>query len=186
MKVARMVLTGGKSARIYLSGLGRGIYYGSYRYPRRLVWDIGTVILILMMGTAFLGYFSSPKWFNINNYISSAQFIFIIYYIFNNVYIIGCNGIIILLWLILGRGQFSTSFYIVYYAKKTLNKTQYANKFQVESTLFNNRPRYVINTRFYSTANNNSSTTINNSNTEINISDRLDSIIKELGFSPYL
>ena len=182
MKVARMVLTGGKSARIYLSGLGRGIYYGSYRYPRRLVWAIGTVILIVMIATAFLGYFSSPKWFNINIYISLVYFI--IYYIFNNIYFIGYNEIIILLWLILGIGQFSTSFYIVYYAKKTLNKTQYANKFQVESTLFNNRPRYVINTRFYSTANNNSSTTINNSNTEINISDRLDSIIKELGLNP--
>ena len=56
MKVARMVLTGGKSARIYLSGLGRGIYYGSYRSPRTLVWAIGTIILIVMMATAFLGY----------------------------------------------------------------------------------------------------------------------------------
>ncbi len=36
--------------------IGRGIYYGSYRAPRTLVWAIGTVILILMMGTAFLGY----------------------------------------------------------------------------------------------------------------------------------
>ena len=54
----------------------------------------------------------------------------------------------------------------------------------MESSLFNNRPRYVINKRFYSTANNNSSTNINNSNTKINISDRLDSIIKELGLNP--
>lgn len=54
----------------------------------------------------------------------------------------------------------------------------------MESTLFNNRPRYVINKRFYYTANNNSSTNINNSNTEINISDRFDSIIKELGLNP--
>ena len=168
---------------VYLH-IGRGIYYGSYRSPRTLVWAIGTVILIVMMATAFLGYFSSPKWFKISIYISSVYFIFIIYYIFNNIYIIGCNGIIILLWLILCRGQFLTSFYTVYYAKKTLNKTQHANKFQVESSLFNNRPRYVINKRFYSTANNNSSTNINNSNTKINISDRLDSIIKELGLNP--
>ena len=40
---------------VYLH-IGRGMYYGSYRAPRTLVWAIGTVILILMMGTAFLGY----------------------------------------------------------------------------------------------------------------------------------
>jgi len=36
--------------------IGRGIYYGSYRAPRTLVWIIGTIIFILMMATAFLGY----------------------------------------------------------------------------------------------------------------------------------
>jgi ubiquinol-cytochrome c reductase cytochrome b subunit len=40
---------------VYLH-VGRGLYYGSYRAPRTLAWVIGTVILILMMGTAFLGY----------------------------------------------------------------------------------------------------------------------------------
>jgi ubiquinol-cytochrome c reductase cytochrome b subunit len=40
---------------VYLH-VGRGIYYGSYRAPRTLVWAIGTVILIAMMGTGFLGY----------------------------------------------------------------------------------------------------------------------------------
>lgn len=40
---------------VYLH-IGRGIYYGSYRSPRTLVWAIGTVILILMIATAFLGY----------------------------------------------------------------------------------------------------------------------------------
>jgi ubiquinol-cytochrome c reductase cytochrome b subunit len=40
---------------VYLH-IGRGIYYGSYKAPRTLVWTIGTVILILMMATAFLGY----------------------------------------------------------------------------------------------------------------------------------
>ena len=49
---------------IYLH-IGRGIYYGSYRAPRTLVWAIGTVIFVLMMGTAFLGYVYSPKWFDI-------------------------------------------------------------------------------------------------------------------------
>lgn len=45
---------------VYLH-IGRGLYYGSYRAPRTLVWTIGTVIFILMMATAFLGYDNSPK-----------------------------------------------------------------------------------------------------------------------------
>ncbi len=40
---------------VYLH-IGRGLYYGSYRAPRTLTWIIGTVIFILMMATAFLGY----------------------------------------------------------------------------------------------------------------------------------
>ena len=40
---------------VYLH-IGRGLYYGSYRAPRTLVWIIGTIIFILMMATAFLGY----------------------------------------------------------------------------------------------------------------------------------
>ena len=40
---------------VYLH-IGRGLYYGSYRAPRTLVWTIGTVIFILMIVTAFLGY----------------------------------------------------------------------------------------------------------------------------------
>jgi len=36
--------------------VGRGIYYGSYKSPRVLVWSIGVIILILMMAIAFLGY----------------------------------------------------------------------------------------------------------------------------------
>ncbi len=51
---------------VYLH-IGRGMYYGSYRAPRTLVWAIGTVILIVMIVTAFLGYEYSPKWFNISN-----------------------------------------------------------------------------------------------------------------------
>ena len=51
---------------VYLH-IGRGMYYGSYRAPRTLVWTIGTVIFILMMATAFLGLSNSPKWFNYNN-----------------------------------------------------------------------------------------------------------------------
>jgi len=34
----------------------RGLYYGSYKQPRELLWIIGVVILLLMMATAFMGY----------------------------------------------------------------------------------------------------------------------------------
>ena len=40
---------------VYLH-IGRGLYYGSYKTPRTLVWTIGTVIFLLMIATAFLGY----------------------------------------------------------------------------------------------------------------------------------
>jgi len=40
---------------VYLH-IGKGLYYGSYRSPRTIVWTIGTIIFILMMATAFLGY----------------------------------------------------------------------------------------------------------------------------------
>jgi hypothetical protein len=36
--------------------MARGIYYNSYKSPRVAPWTIGVIILILMMGTAFLGY----------------------------------------------------------------------------------------------------------------------------------
>ena len=34
----------------------RGLYYGSYKPPRELLWWLGIVILLLMMMTAFMGY----------------------------------------------------------------------------------------------------------------------------------
>lgn len=34
----------------------RGMYYGSYKKPRELLWILGVVIFILMMATAFMGY----------------------------------------------------------------------------------------------------------------------------------
>ena len=40
---------------VYLH-MGRGLYYGSYRAPRTLVWTIGVVIFLLMIVTGFLGY----------------------------------------------------------------------------------------------------------------------------------
>lgn len=34
----------------------RGLYYGSYKQPRELLWILGVLILLLMMATAFMGY----------------------------------------------------------------------------------------------------------------------------------
>jgi quinol-cytochrome oxidoreductase complex cytochrome b subunit len=34
----------------------RGLYFGSYKEPRELLWILGVVILLLMMATAFMGY----------------------------------------------------------------------------------------------------------------------------------
>jgi ubiquinol-cytochrome c reductase cytochrome b subunit len=42
-------------AAVYIH-MFRGLYYGSYKYPRELLWQIGLVIFIVMMATAFMGY----------------------------------------------------------------------------------------------------------------------------------
>ena len=34
----------------------RGLYYGSYKTPRELLWQIGVLIFLAMMATAFMGY----------------------------------------------------------------------------------------------------------------------------------
>ncbi len=34
----------------------RGLYFGSYKAPREMVWLLGVVIFLLMMATAFMGY----------------------------------------------------------------------------------------------------------------------------------
>jgi ubiquinol-cytochrome c reductase cytochrome b/c1 subunit len=34
----------------------RGLYYGSYKQPRELLWILGVVLLLLAMATAFMGY----------------------------------------------------------------------------------------------------------------------------------
>jgi group I intron endonuclease len=45
------------------------MYYGSYRAPRTIVWVIGTIIFIVLVATAFMGYTKdSPKWFNIKKF----------------------------------------------------------------------------------------------------------------------
>src|SRR5690349_23790794 len=39
--------------------IGKGLYYGSYKEQRVLLWSIGVVIFLLMIITAFLGYIIS-------------------------------------------------------------------------------------------------------------------------------
>ncbi len=34
----------------------RGLYYGSYKAPREVLWILGCIIFLLMMATAFMGY----------------------------------------------------------------------------------------------------------------------------------
>jgi ubiquinol-cytochrome c reductase cytochrome b subunit len=34
----------------------RGLYYGSYKQPREVLWILGVIIFLLMMATAFMGY----------------------------------------------------------------------------------------------------------------------------------
>ena len=42
-------------AAVYLHIL-RGLYYGSYKAPRELLWHLGLIIFLAMMATAFMGY----------------------------------------------------------------------------------------------------------------------------------
>ena len=34
----------------------RGLYYGSYKEPREVLWILGVILLLLMMMTGFMGY----------------------------------------------------------------------------------------------------------------------------------
>lgn len=34
----------------------RGLYYGSYKQPREILWILGVLVFLLMMATAFMGY----------------------------------------------------------------------------------------------------------------------------------
>ncbi len=34
----------------------RGLYYGSYKNPREVLWILGVIIFLLMMATGFMGY----------------------------------------------------------------------------------------------------------------------------------
>ena len=41
--------------------IGKGLYYGSYRSPRVILWSIGVVIFLVMMG--FNSYFFNESYF---------------------------------------------------------------------------------------------------------------------------
>ena len=53
----RMHATGGSMffIAVYIH-IFRGLYYGSYKEPREVLWILGVVIFLLMMATAFMGY----------------------------------------------------------------------------------------------------------------------------------
>ena len=88
---------------VYLH-IGRGLYYGSYRSPRTLTWVIGTIILVVMMATAFLGYKHSPIWLELDlNFFIFINLLlfyisFIIFYLDNfklsSIYYIKCFQIL--------------------------------------------------------------------------------------------
>lgn len=63
---------------VYLH-IGRGLYYGSYRAPRTLVWTLGTVIFILMIVTGFLGYVLPYGQMSLWGFTNKPQ----MYYLFN-------------------------------------------------------------------------------------------------------
>ena len=126
--------------------IARGLYYGSYKSPRVLLWVIGVIILIVMMATAFLGYEHSPKWFNIN--ISFAIILIIVYIIIQN----------------------RKNKVLIYPVGNNMKNTKY-NKFNNKSVNYLNKKRY-------------STISYTNNSIEFSSSDRLNSIIKELGVNP--
>ena len=56
--ILRMYHASGSSAFFFVIYLHffRGLYYGSYSYPRQFVWISGVIILLVMIITAFVGY----------------------------------------------------------------------------------------------------------------------------------
>jgi quinol-cytochrome oxidoreductase complex cytochrome b subunit len=68
----------------------RGMYYGSYKAPRELLWWLGLVILILMMATAFMGYVL--PWGQMSYWAAT-----VITNLFSAIPLVG-NSIVTLLW----------------------------------------------------------------------------------------
>jgi ubiquinol-cytochrome c reductase cytochrome b/c1 subunit len=47
------------ASMFFLAGyihLARGLYYGSYKEPREVLWILGVILLLLMIATGFMGY----------------------------------------------------------------------------------------------------------------------------------
>jgi ubiquinol-cytochrome c reductase cytochrome b/c1 subunit len=70
--------------------LFRGLYYGSYKYPRELLWILGVVILLLMIATAFMGYVL--PWGQMSYWAAT-----VITNLFSAIPVVG-NDIVTLLW----------------------------------------------------------------------------------------
>src|SRR5918912_927882 len=68
----------------------RGLYYGSYKAPRELLWMLGVVIFLLMMATAFMGYVL--PWGQMSYWAAT-----VITNLFSAVPVVG-NDIVTLLW----------------------------------------------------------------------------------------
>jgi ubiquinol-cytochrome c reductase cytochrome b subunit len=68
----------------------RGLYYGSYKAPRELLWGLGVFILLLMMATAFFGY--TLPWGQMSFWGAT-----VITNLFSAIPVIG-NSIVIWLW----------------------------------------------------------------------------------------
>jgi Cytochrome b/b6/petB/LAGLIDADG DNA endonuclease family len=61
--------------------IGRGLYFGSYKSPRVLVWSIGVIILVLMMAIGFLGYVLPYGQMSLWGYLELAPHVYLL--IFN-------------------------------------------------------------------------------------------------------
>ena len=136
--------------------VGRGLYYGSYRSPRVLLWSIGVIILILMMAIGFLGYEYSPKWFNIN--IFNIIFLIIVYYTIQN---------------LLRKSN------VLVYPAGNIKNAKY-NKLNYKSIYFLNN----LNKRRYSTIPSLNKSIETSCSPTASPSDRLNTIIKELCLNP--
>jgi ubiquinol-cytochrome c reductase cytochrome b subunit len=60
--------------------IARGLYYGSYKSPRILLWSIGVIILILMIAIAFLGYVLPYGQMSLWGYPKLAQNAYLLFY----------------------------------------------------------------------------------------------------------
>jgi group I intron endonuclease len=147
---------------VYLH-ISRGLYYGSYKTPRIGVWVIGTIIFILMMATAFLGYDFSPKWFIFNN-LNCHLLYFLSYFI-----------ILLILCLI-------QEYKYIKENKKIKIKYKVQNKVGLFSYSLNPEFRHFNK---YSGLRKYSTKSIINDD-ENTMSSKLNDIIKELGINPVL